>query len=102
MGYETNLSKYLRPGRLIRLVLNERHGEATVSFSSGGATVNMHTLKREIYQHLEAAGWERFKFTTVRATETGLVFYLKREKLAPEAEAWASFLGGVLSLPPEV
>lgn len=102
MGYEINLCKYLRPGRLIRLVLNERHGEATVSFSSGGNTVNINNLRREIYQHLEAAGWERFRTTTIRATETGLVVGVMRAQLKHEAEAWASFLGGVLSLPPEV
>lgn len=99
--YEINLSKYLRPARLIRIVLGERYGEATVSFTSGGGNVNMHNLKREIYNHLEAAGWERFKITTVRATETGMIVNLKREKLKHEAEAWSMFLGGVITNPPE-
>lgn len=100
--YSIEPNKYLRPARLIRLSLGELYGEAIVSFTSGTNTVNIHNLRREIYRHLEAVGWERFRISTLRATETGVVVYLNRQRLKPEAEAWTSFLGGVLSLPPEV
>lgn len=78
MNYDVGINKYLRPGRLIRLVFEERYGEAHVSFTSGGRAINMYNLKCEIYQNLKAVEWERFKITTVRTTETGMVVCLER------------------------
>lgn len=103
MYKEIELNKPLSTGHFVRLFLGKTTGHAVVKANNDSGLFSMKDLRREIYRHLEAAGWERFEVTNIEVGNLGGVahVFLERTYLKPEAEAWTSFLGGVLSLPPE-
>lgn len=102
MPYNAWTNTDLQQGRLTRIFGDSMFARVVIKPDPNGF-VNWKSLRREIFKRLNALGWERFIIKSVKVSDSGntLILNLEASQLKDETEAWAMYLGDVITLPPE-
>lgn len=97
--HELNLP--LDQGVLLRLHFGASQGQAVLRPDDNGLW-NHRNLRKAIYDHLpKVEAWGRFKIVSVEIESyTKVILTFIAEEVGPLAEAWAMFLGDVITDPP--